>query len=84
LKFIAPKTPQPILNLPQPQWAIEKKGVYQLLVHLWLKSMAIFIRFKLNTGIRISDFAYVHPHELKILFAPKQYLQMTAPTNMTL
>jgi hypothetical protein len=46
LKFIAPKTPQPILDSPQPMLRVEKKEAYQLLVHFWLKSMVIFTRFK--------------------------------------
>jgi len=39
LKFIAPKTPQPIFDSLLPMLESREKGVYQLLVHLWLKSM---------------------------------------------
>jgi len=41
LKLITPKTPQPISDTPQPMKMLEDEGLYQFLVHFWIKTMEI-------------------------------------------
>ena len=43
LKLITPKTPQPISYTPSPMEMLEDEGLYQFLVHLWIKTMEIYM-----------------------------------------